>query len=475
MSDKKFDVVVIGGGPAGYPAAIRAAQLGLTAACIDDYKNDEGVRAFGGTCLNIGCIPSKALLESSELYHRAHTEFEAHGIRIGGVGIDVEAMQARKRGIVKQLTSGVDTMFKAAGVTGFKGRGKLLADNRVEVTTDAGVETIVATHVVLATGSEPIELPIAKFDGQRIVDSTGALAFNNVPKRLGVIGAGVIGLELGSVWRRLGSEVVVLEALDTFLAMADQTVAKEALRHLKRQGLDIRLGAKVTGAAVEGNGVKVKFESGGAAQELEVDALVVAVGRRPVTAGLFGPDVRVPLDKRGFIEVDEHCRTSVPSVWAVGDVVRGPMLAHKGMEEGVMVAELIAGHVSEVNYRAIPSVIYTAPEIAWVGQTEEEVKASGRPYKIGTFGFGANGRAKAMQQAAGFVKLIADSEHDDVLGVHIVGPLAGELIGEAVLAMEFSASAEDIQRTVHAHPTLTESLHEASLAADKRSIHGINR
>ena len=476
MSEKKFDVVVIGGGPAGYPAAIRAAQLGLTAACIDDYKNEEGVRAFGGTCLNIGCIPSKALLESSELYHRAHTEFEAHGIRGGGsVGIDVEAMQVRKRGIVKQLTSGVDVMFKAAGVTGFKGRGKLLAGNRVEVTTDAGVETIAANHVVLATGSTPIELSIAKFDGQRIVDSTGALAFTSVPKRLGVIGAGVIGLELGSVWRRLGSEVVVLEALETFLPAADQQVAKEAMRHLKRQGIDIRMGAKVTGASVQGNVVKVRFESGGTAQELEVDALVVAVGRRPVTAGLLSPDVKVPLDKRGFIEVDEHCRTGVPNVWAVGDVVRGPMLAHKGMEEGVMAAELIAGHVSEVNYRTIPSVIYTAPEIAWVGQTEEEVKAGGRPYKVGTFGFGANGRAKAMQQAIGFVKLIADQEHDDVLGVHIIGPLAGELIAEAVLAMEFSASAEDIQRTMHAHPTLSESFHEAALAADKRAIHGINR
>jgi len=475
MSDKNFDVVVIGGGPAGYPAALRAAQLGLSAACIDDYKNEEGARLFGGTCLNVGCIPSKALLESSELYHRAHTEFQAHGIHVAGVGIDVEAMQARKRGIVKQLTSGIEAMFKAGGVTGFKGRGKLLAGNRVEVTTDAGVETLTAQHVVLATGSTPIELSIAKFDGKRIVDSTGALAFNNVPKRLGVIGAGVIGLELGSVWKRLGSEVVVLEALDTFLPAADQQIAKDALRHLKKQGLDIRLGAKVTGAAVEGDAVRVRYETGGAAQEVTVDVLVVAVGRKPVTAGLFGSDVKVPLDKRGFVEVDAQCRTSVPNVWAVGDVVRGPMLAHKGMEEGVMVAELIAGHVAEMNYRTIPSVIYTAPEIAWVGQTEEEVKASGRPYKVGTFSFAANGRAKGMQQTAGLVKLIADQEHDDVLGVHIVGPVAGELIGEAVLAMEFSASAEDIQRTIHAHPTLSEALHEASLAADKRAIHGINR
>jgi dihydrolipoamide dehydrogenase len=475
MSDKKFDVVVIGGGPAGYPAALRAAQLGLSAACIDDWKNEEGVRVFGGTCLNVGCIPSKALLESSELYHRAHSEFQVHGIHVAGLSMDVAAMQVRKRGIVKQLTSGIEAMFKAGGIAAYKGRGKLLAGNRVEVTTDAGVEVLQAQHVVLATGSTPIELSVAKFDGKRIVDSAGALEFANVPQRLGVIGAGVIGLELGSVWKRLGSQVVILEALDTFLPMADQQIAKDALRHLKKQELDIRLGAKVTAAAVDGNAVKVRYEMGGASQELVVDALIVAVGRRPVTAGAFAADVKIPLDKRGFIEVDEHCRTTVPNVWAVGDVVRGPMLAHKGMEEGVMVAELIAGHVAEMNYKTIPSVIYTAPEIAWVGQTEEEVKKTGRPYKVGTFGFAANARAKGMQQAIGMVKLIADQEHDDVLGVHIVGPVAGELIAEAVLAMEFSASAEDIQRTIHAHPTLSEALHEAALAADKRAIHGINR
>jgi dihydrolipoamide dehydrogenase len=475
MSDKSYDVVVIGGGPAGYPAALRAAQLGLSAACIDDWKNEEGARLFGGTCLNVGCIPSKALLESSELYHRAQSEFAAHGIQVANLGIDIEAMQARKRGIVKQLTSGIEAMFKAGGVTPYKGRGRLLAGNRVEVTTDSGTETVAAQHVVLATGSTPIELKMAKFDGNRIVDSTGALDFNTVPRRLGVIGAGVIGLELGSVWKRLGADVVMLEALEAFLPAADQQIAKEALRHLKKQGLDIRLGAKVTAATVEANAVKVRCEIAGATQEIVVDALVVAVGRRPVTDGLFAPEVNVPLDKRGFIDVDDHCRTSVPNVWAVGDVVRGPMLAHKGMEEGVMVAELIAGHVAEMNYRTIPSVIYTAPEIAWVGETEEQVKASGRPYKVGTFAFAANGRAKGMQQTAGLVKLIADREHDDVLGVHIVGPVAGELIAEAVLAMEFSASAEDIQRTIHAHPTLSEALHEAALAADKRAIHGINR
>jgi len=473
MNDKHYDVAVIGGGPAGYPAAIRAAQLGLSAVCIDDWKNETGTRLFGGTCLNVGCIPSKALLESSELFHRAETEFAVHGIKVGGLGLDVAAMQSRKAGIVQQLTTGIEALFKAAGVVGIKGRGKLLAGNRVEVKTDAGVETISATHVVLATGSVPVELPMAKFDGKRIVDSTGALAFTSVPKRLGVIGAGVIGLELGSVWGRLGSEVVILEALDTFLYMVDQQIAKEALRHLKKQGLDIRLGAKVTGASVQGDAVRVGYESGGAAQTLECDALVVAVGRRPYTTGAFAPDVPLQLDKRGFVEVDAHCRSSVPNVWAVGDVVRGPMLAHKGMEEGVMVAELIAGHVAEMNYKTIPSVIYTAPEIAWVGQTEAEVQRTGRPYKVGTFS--VNGRAKGMQQAIGLVKLIADQEHDDILGVHIVGPMAGELIAEAVLAMEFQASAEDLQRTIHAHPTLSEALHEAALAADKRAIHAINR
>jgi dihydrolipoamide dehydrogenase len=475
MSDSNYDVVVIGGGPAGYPAAIRAAQLGLKAACVDDWKNTDGTRMFGGTCLNVGCIPSKAMLESTELYHRAETEFELHGIKASGLSFDLEAMQSRKRGIVKQLTSGIEQMFKAAGVTAIKGRGKLLAGNRVEVTVDGATQVLNAKHVVLATGSTPIELPIAKFDGKRIVDSTGALELTSVPKRLGVIGAGVIGLELGSVWRRLGAEVVMLEALDTFLPTADQQVAKEALRHLKKQGLDIRLGAKVTGAQVHGDVVKVRYEAGGQAQEVEFDKLIVAVGRRPVTSGLLGEGTGVTLDKRGFIEVDEKCRTQAPNVWAVGDVVRGPMLAHKGMEEGVMAAELIAGHVAEVNYRTIPSVIYTAPEVAWVGQTEAEVQASGRPYKVGTFSFAANGRAKGMQQAVGFAKLIADQEHDDILGVHIVGPVAGELIAEAVLAMEFSASAEDLQRTMHAHPTLSETLHEASLAADKRAIHGINR
>ncbi|HEX7081294.1 MAG TPA: dihydrolipoyl dehydrogenase [Gammaproteobacteria bacterium] len=475
MNDNNFDVVVIGGGPAGYPAAIRAAQLGLSTACVDEWTAPDGSRPFGGTCLNVGCIPSKALLESSELYHRAHTELNTHGIRIGSLELDLAAMLDRKRSIVKQLTSGIEALFKAAGVTAVKGHGRLTSGNRVEVDGGDGKRVLEAKHVVIATGSAPMELPVAKFDGELIVDSAGALEFSQVPKRLGVIGAGVIGLELGSVWRRLGSEVVLLEALDTFLYAVDQQVATEALRQFKRQGLDVRLGAKVTGADARGGRVKVRYEQEGAARELEVDRLIVCVGRRPYTDGLLGPGTGVELDERGFIKVDGSCRTTARDVWAVGDVVRGPMLAHKGTEEGVMVAELIAGHTAEVNYRTIPSVIYTAPEIAWVGSTEEQVKAEGRKYKVGTFPFSINGRAKALQQTAGFVKLIADGEYDDILGVHIIGPMAGELVAEAVVAMEFSASAEDLQRTIHAHPTLSEALHEAALGADKRAIHAINR
>jgi dihydrolipoamide dehydrogenase len=476
MSEQEFDVIVIGGGPAGYPAAIRAAQNGLSAACIDGWRNYDGSHAFGGTCLNAGCIPSKALLESSELYHRAASEFQTHGISIGALGMDVGAMQARKGKIVKQLTGGIEALFKANGVTGIRGHGKLLAGNRVEITdADGGTSVRTAGNVVLASGSSPIELPMAKFDGERIVDSWGALEFDAVPARLGVIGAGVIGLELGSVWQRLGAEVVILEALEDFLYMVDAQIAKEAQRHFKRQGLDIRLGAKVTAAQAREAGVSVTYEDGSGEQTLEVDKLIVCVGRRPYTDGLLAEDSGVTLDERGFIAVDEHCRTAVPGVWAVGDVVRGPMLAHKGTEEGVMVADLVAGKVGEVNYAAIPSVIYTAPEIAWVGKTEAEVKDSGVAYKVGTFPFSANGRAKGMEQTDGLVKLITAEDDDELLGVHILGPVAGELIAEAVLAMEFSASGEDLQRTVHAHPTLSEAIHEAALAADKRAIHSINR
>jgi dihydrolipoamide dehydrogenase len=380
-------------------------------------------------------------------------------------------MQKRKAGIVKGMTQGILSLFKAAGVTPLTGHGKLLPGRKVELTgTDGAKRTLQAKHVVIASGSEPMPLKGVDFDGKQVVDSWGALDFEAVPKRLCVIGAGVIGLELGSVWRRLGAETVILEALEQFLPMADGALSKEALRQFKKQGLDIRLGAKVTGASVEGNAVKVRYEAGGAAQQLDVDALVVAVGRRPVTAGLFGPDVRVPLDKRGFIEVDEKCRTTVPNVWAVGDVVRGPMLAHKGMEEGVMVAELIAGHVAEMNYGTIPSVIYTAPEIAWVGKTEQQLKAEGRDYRAGSFPFLANGRARALGDTTGFAKVIADAKTDEVLGVHIVGPMASELISEAVTIMEFRGASEDIARICHAHPTLSEAVKEAALAVDKRAL-----
>jgi dihydrolipoamide dehydrogenase len=475
MSDS-FDVIVIGGGPAGYPAAIRAGQNKLSVACIDEWKNHDGSAAFGGTCLNAGCIPSKALLESTELYHRAREEFAVHGIQVPGVSIDVTTMQKRKSGIVKKMTDGVMALLKGAGVTPLQGHGRLLPDRKVEFKSHQGeVRTLSAKQVVLATGSTPIELKSAAFDGKRIIDSWGALELTAVPKRLGVIGAGVIGLELGSVWRRLGSEVVVLEALDTFLAIADQQLAKEAAKQFKKLGMDIRTGATVTGAALQGDAVKVNYTDAKGEQSLEVDTLVVAVGRRPFTAGLLAEGTGVQLDARGFITVDDKCRTGVEGVWAIGDCVRGPMLAHKGKEEGVMVADLIAGHYGEVNYRIVPSVIYTAPEIAWVGDTEEQVKASGRPYKVGVFPFMASGRARAMESTQGFAKLIADQASDEILGVHIIGPMAGELIAEAVLAMEYTASAEDLQRTIHAHPTLSEALHEAALAADKRAIDNINR
>jgi len=476
MSAHDYDVIVIGAGPAGYPAAIRAAQNGLRTACIDDWRNSDGSRSFGGTCLNAGCIPSKALLESSELYHRAATEFGKHGIGVSGLALDLQKMQARKSAIVKQLTGGIAALFKSNGVFALEGRGRLLGDGRVELTAIDGTEQqLHADNVIIATGSVPIELPMARFDGRSIVDSQGALEFDAVPSRLGVIGAGVIGLELGSVWRRLGAEVVMLEALDELLPMVDRQIAREAAKQFKRQGLDIRLGARLTQATAHAGGVELRYAAGDTDQTLEVDKLVVCVGRRPFTDGLLAEGIELALDKRGFIAVDEHCRTSLPGVWAVGDVVRGPMLAHKGTEEGVMVADLLAGKFAEVNYEVIPSVIYTAPELAWVGRNESQLEADGVRYKAGTFSFAANGRAKGMEQAEGLVKVISAEDDDELLGVHIIGPVAGELVAEAVLAMEFSASAEDLQRTVHAHPTLSEALHEAALAADKRALHAINR
>jgi dihydrolipoamide dehydrogenase len=475
MSDS-FDVIVIGGGPAGYPAAIRAAQNKLSVACIDAWKNPDGSTAFGGTCLNAGCIPSKALLESSELFHRAQHEFAAHGVKVDGVAVDVAQMQKRKGAIVKGMTGGILGLLKAAGVTALTGRGRLLPGRKVEFTGGDGAKrTLQGEHVVLASGSEPMPLRGVDFDGKAVVDSWGALEFDAVPKRLCVIGAGVIGLELGSVWRRLGAETVVLEALEQFLPMADGALAKEAQRHFKKLGLDIRLGAKVSAAKAGKDGVQVRYADAKGEQNLVVDRVIVAIGRRPYTKDLLAEGTGVALDARGFVQVDDHCRTGAENVWAVGDCVRGPMLAHKGKEEGVAVADLIAGHYGHVNYDVIPSVIYTAPEIAWVGQSEEQAKAAGRSVKTGSFPFAASGRAKAMEAGAGFCKVVADAGSDEILGVHIIGPMAGELIAEAVLAMEYSASSEDLQRTIHAHPTLSEALHEAALAADKRAIDIPNR
>lgn len=468
---RQFDVVVIGAGPAGYIAAIRAAQHGKSVACIDEWKNKDGKNAFGGTCLNAGCIPSKALLESSELYHRAQHEFKKHGISTGEVSVDIATMQKRRAGIVRQLTGGVAGLLKANKVEGLVGHGKLLAGKKVEFTpVDGDVEILDASHVIIATGSIPIELPMAKFDDVNIVDSWGALEFDAVPQRMGVVGAGVIGLELGSVWARLGAEVTVIEAMDDLLFMADRDIAAVAAKDFKKQGLDIKLGAKLSGAQADGDAVSVNYDDQDGTQTLTVDKLVVAVGRRPFTDGLLADDAGIQLDARGFIEVDEECRTRVKGVFAIGDCVRGPMLAHKGSEEGVMAADLIAGETSEVNYDVIPSVIYTAPEIAWVGKTEEQVKASGREYKTGSFPFAASGRAKAMEQTTGMVKIISATDDDEILGIHIIGPMAGELISEAVLAMEFSASTEDLQRTIHAHPSLAEAVHEAALAVDKRAL-----
>jgi dihydrolipoamide dehydrogenase len=468
---KKYDVVVIGAGPAGYIAAIRAAQNGLSVACIDEWQNKDGKNAFGGTCLNAGCIPSKALLESSELYYRAQHEFKKHGITTGEVGIDVAGMQKRRASIVRQLTGGIAGLLKANKVDGLAGHGKLFAGKKVEFTPiDGNPETLDAEHVILASGSAPIELGIAPFDNNFILDSWDALELDAVPERLGVIGAGVIGLELGSVWSRLGANVTIIEAMDNLLFMADRDIAKVAAKDFKQQGLDIKLGARLTGVKVSKDVVTVAYEDKSGEHTFEVDKLVIAVGRKPVTDSLLADDSGIQLDDHGFIVVDDECRTRVKGVYAIGDCVRGPMLAHKGSEEGVMVADLIVGELAEVNYDVIPSVIYTAPEIAWVGLTEEQVKASGRPYKTGSFPFAASGRAKAMEQTSGMVKIISASDDDEILGVHIIGPMAGELIAEAVLALEFSASTEDLQRTIHAHPSLAEAIHEAALAVDNRAL-----
>ena len=467
----KYDVVVIGGGPGGYVAAIRAAQLGLKTACVERWLDGAEKPVLGGTCLNVGCIPSKALLDSSHHFEFLQLHAEEHGIGANAT-IDVPRMQARKDQIVQTLTQGITGLFKKNKVTWLQGTGSLKAGDEVDVESADGKHTAVAAaHIIVATGSIPAAIPPAPVDQKLIVDSTGALAFDAVPAKLGVIGAGVIGLELGSVWRRLGAEVVILEALDDFLSTADHTLAKEALKILKRQGLDIRLGTKVTEAKVQSGRVNVRYQAAGKEQSLKFDKLIVAVGRQPQTQGLTLDKVGLKADERGFIIVDERCHTGVGNIYAIGDCVRGPMLAHKASEEGIAVAERIAGQKPHIDLDLIPWVIYTWPEIAWAGHSEQALKAAGREIRSGTFPFLASGRARAMGDTEGLVKIIADATTDTVLGVHIVGPTASELIAEAVLAMEFGASSEDIARTVHGHPTLAESMHEAALAVDKRTIH----
>lgn len=468
---EKYDVVVIGAGPAGYVCAIRCAQLGLKTACVDDWRASDGKPALGGTCLNVGCIPSKALLEASEKFAELRDHGARFGVRAGDLCFDLAAMMAHKQKVVADLTRGIAGLFKANGIAAVHGRGRLLTNRRVEVMSPDGQRILEAGHVVLACGSVPMAIPTAPVDGRHIVDSSGALCFDQVPGRLGIVGAGVIGLELGSVWRRLGSQVVLFEAQDRFLSIADEAVAREALKQFNAQGLDIRLGARVLSTRVEGDAVVVAVEDAAGKRDERVDRLIVAVGRRPNTHDLAAEDTGLLIEEWGMIHVDEHCRTNLPGVHAIGDAVRGPMLAHKGSEEGVMVAERIAGGKSEVHHELIPSVIYTRPEIAWVGKNETQLKAAGTAYRIGQFPFAASGRAQAMGETAGFVKILAAADTDRVLGVHIIGPQASELISGAVLAMSFGASSEDLALTVFAHPTLAEAMHEAALAVHGRALH----
>ena len=473
---QNFDVVVLGAGPGGYVAAIRAAQLGFKVAVVDPWCDAQGKPSLGGTCLNVGCIPSKALLESSALWQAAHTSWAGHGIAAAGLRLDLEAMQARKDKVVRQLTAGVAGLMRSNHITVLHGHGQLVQQGKVSWRgLDATSDELLAPHVIIATGSVPVALPMAPFDNEYILDSTGALALAAVPKRLGIIGAGVIGLELGSVWRRLGAEVTLIEALPDFLPAADEQLARSALKLYGEQGLTIHLGASLQSAHRQGEQVQLRFQQNEAIQELVVDKLIVAVGRRPCTDGVLAKDCGVMLTERGFIAVDRYGRTNVEGVYAIGDVAGPPLLAHKAMEEGVAVAECIKGEKSSCDHRLIPSVIYTHPEFAWVGQTEQALREQGIACRSGVVPFAANGRALAMGESEGMVKIISDAKTDEILGVHILGPFASELITEGVTAMAYGASSEDVARTIHAHPTLSEVIHEAALACDKRALHVRNR
>ncbi len=481
---EKFDVIVIGAGPAGYVAAIRCAQLGMKVACVDEWENHQGQASLGGTCLNVGCIPSKALLESSHLFFMANNEFASHGINLKKPELDIPAMMARKDKVVTELTHGIQTLFKANKVTMVHGHARLTQGKIVEVSErnsdkqakqkqarNKVTTTLEAENIIIAAGSSSVHIEQAPLTENLIVDSAGALEFESVPKRLGIIGAGAIGLELGSVWSRLGSEVVILEAMDEFLPMVDNQISRTAFRILKKQGLDIRINARVISSSVKKKEVHVTYEDNRGAQKVVFDKLVVAVGRKPNSDYMFSDEMELELDERCVLHVNEHCETSVPGIYAIGDVVRGPMLAHKGSEEGIMVAERIAGQHTSVNYDLIPSVIYTHPEVAWVGKTEQACEAAGIPVNVGVFPMAASGRARAMGDVEGMIKIVAHKETDRVLGVHMFSAQASELISQAVTAMELEASSEDIAMTMFAHPTLAESIHEAALAVHKRAIH----
>jgi|TARA_Y100000816_G_scaffold101782_1_gene70992 dihydrolipoamide dehydrogenase len=465
-----YDIIVIGSGPAGYVAAIRASQLGLKTACIEKSSKNNKPQ-LGGTCLNIGCIPSKALLDSSHRYADALNHFSDHGIKVSKPKIDISQMMERKNKIVSQLTSGVAGLLKANKVSQITGSAKIIDSNNVEVTNEDNIELLKTKNIIIATGSMPIDIPVAELDNKNIVDSTGALEFKAVPKTLGIIGAGIIGLELGSVWSRLGSKVTILEAMDDFLPMADSKISDDVLKEFNKQGLNINLGCKVTATKSNEKNVTVNFTNNGNQSELTFDKLIVAVGRKPYTNNLLDESCGLSVDQNGFISVNDFCETQIKNIWAVGDVVRGPMLAHKASEEGIMVAERIAGNQVEMEYDLVPSVIYTHPEVAWVGKNEKELNDAGVEFKTGSFPFAASGRALATGESTGFVKVIADKRTDTILGVHAFGPAAADIVQQGVVAMEFGASAEDLGLTIFSHPTVSEALHEAALAVNEQAIH----